>query len=74
MRGMRQMSVRKGHNWIRVCCDLLNSLLPRFRSVRAALQRGALKAGVLVQNAYFSGRLQGYFESLIERDVLKRVI
>ena len=39
-----------------------------------AAQDRNIEAGVLIQNAHFSGRLQGYLESLIERDVLKRVI
>jgi len=39
-----------------------------------AAQDRNIEAGVLIQSAHFSGRLQGYFESLIERNVLKRVM
>ncbi len=39
-----------------------------------AAQDRNIEAGVLVQNAHFAGRLQGYFESLIEKNFLKRVI
>lgn len=39
-----------------------------------AAQDRNIEAGVLVQNTHFAGRLQGYFESLIEKNFLKRII
>jgi phosphatidylserine/phosphatidylglycerophosphate/cardiolipin synthase-like enzyme len=39
-----------------------------------AAQDRNIEAGVLIQNSHFSGRLQGYFDSLIEKKVLRRVM
>lgn len=56
-----------------IVVDRKTALVTSANFTEAAQDRN-IEAGVLVQNAHFSGRLQGYFESLIERDILKRVI
>jgi phosphatidylserine/phosphatidylglycerophosphate/cardiolipin synthase-like enzyme len=56
-----------------IVVDRKTALVTSANFTEAAQDRN-IEAGVLIQNAHFSGRLQSYFESLIEKQALKRVM